>query len=179
MQKYISLLRGINVSGKNILKMDLLKQIAIELEFAQVQTYIQSGNLVFQSKEKDTTLLSQKIQQAISQKLDFTIPVFTFSLEIFKTRLSQNPFTQKEELEQLYLTFFQPILEPPTLTGIQAKKAPEEQWYYIDSTLYLVASLGYGKTKISNTFLESQFKVNATTRNYKTCLTLIELAEKL
>lgn len=177
MKNYISLLRGINVSGKNSLKMAVLKQLATDLNLGKVQTYIQSGNLIFQSNETDTALLSQKIHQAILLELGLTIPILTFTVDTFKTILNQNPFVKEEELEQLYLTFFDAVPNAPNLEAIQAKKASEELLHYSDSALYLVAALGYGKTKLSNTFLEKKLSVSATTRNYKTCLKLLELAK--
>lgn len=177
MKTYIALLRGINVSGKNSLKMAVLKQLATDLNLVNVQTYIQSGNLIFQSEELDPTLLSQQIHQAIFMELGLTIPILTFTVDSFKTILNQNPFSQTEEQEQLYLTFFEAIPHSPNLEAIQAKKATEELLHYSDSVLYLVAALGYGKTKLSNTFLEKKLHVSATTRNYKTCLKLLELAE--
>ena len=63
------------------------------------------------------------------------------------------------------------------ITAITAKKAPEELLHISNKACYLVANIGYGKTKITNTLIENKLKVTATTRNYRTCLKLIELAE--
>jgi len=65
MTTYITLLRSVNVSGKNLLKMDVLRQLMHELGFHQIQTYIQSGNLIFQSAEQDMHLLSQQIHDTL------------------------------------------------------------------------------------------------------------------
>lgn len=74
MKTYITLLRGINVSGKNIIKMDVLKQLCIDLDLHNVQTYIQSGNIVYKAVEVDSSILSKKIQDKILSTLNLTVP---------------------------------------------------------------------------------------------------------
>lgn len=175
MKTYITLLRGINVSGKNIIKMDVLKQLCIDLGLHNVQTYIQSGNIVYQSEEQDSTILSKRIHSTILAHLELDVPVLTLESEQFKKIINENPFTTEEELAQLYITF---IEGTPYREGIHTlidKKADTELLHITASAVFLVANIGYGKTKVNNTLIENKLKVTATTRNYKTCLKLISL----
>ena len=179
MKTYISLLRGINVSGKNTIKMEVLKKLALNLNFAQVQTYIQSGNLLFQTEETDERLLSHQIHQAIQEELRLDIPVLTLSATTFETLVRQCPFTQTEEQAQLYISFLHSTPTVQNHTHILEKKTVEEHVAFSDSAAYLVATNGYGHTKITNTLLEQKLCITATTRNYKTCIKLIELADAM
>lgn len=177
MKTYISLLRGINVSGKNSIKMEVLKQVCTTIGLQNVQTYIQSGNIIFQSEEPNAAVISHQLKQAILDSLKLNIPVLTLGLDTFKSTVLNNPFTQEEELKQLYITFFNQLTLLEDTNSITTKKAPEELLHINDTAIYLVANIGYGKTKITNTLIENKLKVTATTRNYRTCLKLIELAE--
>lgn len=85
MTTYISILRGINVSGKNIIKMDALKTLYQSLEFDNITTYIQSGNVIFTSSLSDTTLLEQKISGQIKSNYGYEIPVIVMKFEQLKT----------------------------------------------------------------------------------------------
>ncbi|WP_158963787.1 DUF1697 domain-containing protein [Myroides fluvii] len=179
MQTFISLLRGINVSGKNTIKMEVLKQLASNLNFTQVQTYIQSGNLLFQSEELDEKHLSNRIQHAIKAELGLVVPVLTLSATTFESIVNQCPFTQAEEQAQLYISFFDSIPTTPNNAQILEKVTPEERLAFSDSAAYLVATQGYGRTKITNALFEQKLDLIATTRNYKTCIKLIELAHTM
>lgn len=176
MKTYIALLRGINVSGKNSIKMEVLKQVCTNISLQNVQTYIQSGNIIFQSEEQNAAVISMQISQAILDSLELNIPVLTVDLSTFKNTVLNNPFTQEEELKQLYITFYNHPLLLGDTSGITAKKAPEELLHISNTACYLVANISYGKTKITNNLIENKLKVTATTRNYRTCLQLIELA---
>lgn len=177
MTTYIALLRAINVSGKNKITMEVLKQLLLHLGFTQVQTYIQSGNVIFQSEETNANQITSRIEQAITEQLGLIVAVITLPLVTFQTILDHCPFKHPEEQAQLYITFFnaKPAAELE-LTTLLSKKAPEEHLVLTDSAAYFVAANGYGKTKITNALLEQKLGIVATTRNYKTCLTLLKLA---
>lgn len=178
MKTYITLLRGINVSGKNIIKMDVLKQLCAEIGLQNVQTYIQSGNIIYQSVELDSSVLSKRIQDKILSTLNLTVPILTLDIDQFEEILAQHPFTKEEELAQLYITFINGTPQQEGINNLEEKKDTLELLHTTDNAIYLVANIGYGKTKITNTLIENQLKVTATTRNYKTCLKIKALATK-
>ena len=178
MKTYITLLRGINVSGKNIIKMNVLKQLCTEIGLQNVQTYIQSGNIIYQSVEVDSSILSKKIQDKILSTLNLTVPTLTLDIDQFEEILVQHPFTKEEELAQLYITFIDCTPQQEGINSLEEKKNTLELLHTTDNAIYLVANIGYGKTKITNALIENKLKVTATTRNYKTCLKIKALATK-
>ena len=92
MQTYISILRGINVGGHKSVKMDVLRQIYVDLGFENVQTYIQSGNVVFCSENSSAKDLITKITEKIVEKFNFDVPLMVISLSEFKEIINNNPF---------------------------------------------------------------------------------------
>lgn len=177
MATYISILRGINVSGQKLIKMADLKQHYEAIGFTEVQTYIQSGNVIFSSSEK-VDKLSQLISQKIKEVYDFDVPVLVLTKEELISARENNPYLKKgEPIEQLLITFLE---KPPSQERIEAidkaRYLPDE--FSIDNKrVYLNIVGGYGKSKLSNNLFESKLKIAATTRNLKTVNKLIELSK--
>jgi uncharacterized protein (DUF1697 family) len=178
MKKFIALLRGINVSGQKKIKMSDLKLLFEEMGFKDVQTYIQSGNVIFSSKEISVDKLELKISSAIKRKFGFDVQVIILSQEEIEYTLKNNPFIKrKKEDDRLYVTF---LSNAPSKENIQRLNStdysPEE--YIIDGKLvYLYLPNGAGKAKINNNLFENKLKVDGTTRNWKTVNALSELAK--
>lgn len=178
MKKFIALLRGINVSGQKIIKMSELKLLFEEIGFQDVQTYIQSGNVIFSSKEKSGGKLEAKISSGIKNKFGFDVRVIILSPEEIEYTLNNNPFIKKKkEFERLYVTF---LSYAPSKENSQKLNSidysPEE--YKIDEKLvYLFLPNGAGNAKLNNNLFEHKLKVSGTTRNWKTITILSELAK--
>jgi uncharacterized protein (DUF1697 family) len=176
MTTYIALLRGINVSGKNLIKMDALKLALKNIGFEDVQTYIQSGNIVFKSVEADVKILEKRIIDPIKNSFSLTVPCMVFMASDFKRIVMQNPFAESQNQAFLHLSF---LSDKPLESNIQKLKdipISQDAFEIIENCIYLYCPQGYGSTKLSNTTLESKLKVTATTRNLNTCLKLIELS---
>lgn len=179
MSSYIALLRGINVSGQKLIKMSELKELFESQGFQNVQTYIQSGNVIFYSKEKPIEKLKNIIQTAIRKKFGFDVSVLVITPDMIEYVLKNNPFIKKNKgLDKLYVTF---LSEQPSAENIKMLNSidysPEE--YILDGSLvYLHVPNGYGKTKLNNNLFENKLKVEATTRNWKTINKLWELSNK-
>ncbi|CAL2076659.1 DUF1697 domain-containing protein [Tenacibaculum sp. 190524A02b] len=172
MKTYIILLRGINVSGKNKLPMAELKTLLQDLNFEKVQTYIQSGNIILKSEEEKATI-SNKIKTEIANKYGYDVPVLTKTIEEWREGIENNPFKEVAEKQQ-YFTF---LSEASKITEIEVN-AKEDEFTINNNMVYVNAVGGYGKTKLNNNFFEKKLKVEATTRNLKTTLKLLELANK-
>lgn len=174
MKIYIIILRGINVSGKNKLPMQDLRDVLNELNFENVQTYIQSGNIILNSVEgKD--VVSQKIKEAIKDKFDYEVPVLVKTMEEWKTAIENNPYKEAAPKQQ-YFTF---LSEIPKVKEIDTANIniKEDEFSIIEDVVYVNAVGGYGKTKLNNNFFEKKLKVIATTRNLKTTMKLLSLTE--
>ena len=93
MTTYITMLRGINVGGHKKIKMDVLKQLYVELGYTNVQTYIQSGNVIFLTQDTDTADLEKRISKQILKVTGFEVPVLVLKLDELKQIVENNPFT--------------------------------------------------------------------------------------
>src|ERR1051325_9725329 len=106
MEKYISMLRGINVSGSKMIRMDDLRKMYENLKFKNVKTYIQSGNVVFEEKAMSTEVLEKKIAKEIQEVFGFDVPVIVKEKSKMEKVLSNNPFVndRKEDITKLHVT---------------------------------------------------------------------------
>lgn len=178
MKKYLALLRGINVNGKNIIKMDDLKSLFQSIGLSSIRTYLQSGNIIFQYLDSDKKTIEKLIHEAIFSQWGMSIPVFVYDSIDWQGIVANNPFTVDESKDSSFFhcTLFQPLLdinlEPLTW---DRKKADNEAWEISHHVIYLYCPQGYGQTKLNNNFFEKQMKTDATTRNWKTMLALQEL----
>lgn len=177
MATYISILRGINVSGQKLIKMDALRKAYEESGFSSVATYVQSGNIVFQSDSTNTKKLEQQVTALIKTGFGFDVPVIVLSIEKLKQLIDNNPFLKEPDKKQDYfhLTFLSEKPEKYDRSIIEVKKQEGEEIACSDEVIYLYCPNGYGKTKLTNNFLEAKLKVNATTRNWKTANELLRI----
>ena len=120
MKTYISILRGINVSGQRKILMSDLQALYVDLGFDNVITYIQSGNVIFQYTENVSDKeVSQKIEQAISEKFSFEVPVIVRSVEEIENILGRNPFiNQGLDEEKLHVTFLADFPEKQSISSM-------------------------------------------------------------
>lgn len=181
MKTYISILRGINVSGQKMIKMESLRELYSGMGFKRIQTYIQSGNVVFQTEDADVDYLQINIQNNISEIFGFDVPVMVFEFDQFKQMLNQNPFVNdsEKEVNHLHVTFLSAIPETERVAKMDEFDYQNDRFQLIDKAVFLYCPNNYGNTKLSNNFLETKLKVKATTRNWKTSQELIRIAEAI
>lgn len=181
MQTFISILRGINVSGQKKILMADLKKLYESLKFNEVKTYIQSGNVVFKSDSKISDIqLARKIEKAISTKYKFEVPVIIRTKEELEKILSQNSFTKEKsiDLKKLHVTFLSETPDREKMEQIKEVDFSPDQFIIKGKEIYLHIPNSYGETKLSNKFFENKLKVSATTRNWNTVNKLLELASQ-
>lgn len=177
MNTYIAILRGINVSGAKPIKMEELRLTFQKPGFENITTYIQSGNVVFSTTA--TSQLAAKIAESIKTDFGFEVPVIVLSCEELKTIIGNNPLNDgTKDTAFLHVTFLAENPAAFNLSDIEAKKQGNEEIIISGKVVYLYCPHGYGKTKLTNTFLESKLKVTATTRNWKTCGELLRISEE-
>lgn len=177
MSTYISILRGINVSGQKLIKMNRLREMYDRLGFQNSATYVQSGNVVFNAPGNNPKDLEQKISDQLHKDFGFDVPVIVLTVEQLEKIINNNPFVNDRDKDpaHFYVTFLSS--EPDTMDSesIERKKQTEEICF-TNRAVYLYCPAGYGKTKLNNNFLESKLKVTATTRNWKSTNKLHEMA---
>lgn len=173
-QYYIAILRGINVSGKNKIKMADLKTLLSQNNFEDVQTYIQSGNIVFATTIDDP---ASQLHLLIKQHYGYEVPVLVKTKDEWQSAIANNPFLLQKEIDAttLHFTFLatQPSQELIDLLGENKNKS--DSFAVGESVIYVHCPDGYGKTKFNNNYFERKLKIAATTRNYKTTMKLEQM----
>ncbi len=150
MVTYISMIRGINIGGKKI-KMDKLKELYRSLDFKDIKTYIQSGNVIFESTESDPLKLSHIIEKRISEIFDFDVKVLIKTKNEMMNVINRNPF-KKEDLNHIYVTFLFDIPSEKLINDlndiIDKDIANKSDKYNIsEKEIYLFLPDGYSKTR--------------------------------
>jgi uncharacterized protein (DUF1697 family) len=177
MKTYIALLKGINVSGQKTIKMADLKLLFEELNFKNVITYIQSGNVIFNSKINYAEKLQKLISNKIKEQYSFGVEVIIKTPSELEYVLNNNPFLKKKkEADKLYITFLQ---TQPTSENIEKLKIADfspEEFVFENTYIFLFFPNGYGNAKMNNNFFEKKLKVPSTSRNWQTVNKLFELS---
>ncbi|SNR72956.1 Uncharacterized conserved protein, DUF1697 family [Lutibacter agarilyticus] len=179
MASYIALLRGINVTGHNNIKMADLKQLFLNLGHLNVTTYIQSGNVIFNSKKTNIETLEKEIIDTVYKNFGYNIKVLVITKTELETIFNNNPFVKKNTIDRskLHVTL---LSYKPNLNKIETinclNSTTNDEFKIKDKSIYLNCPNGYGKTKLNNNFFEKKLNVSATTRNWKTITKLIELS---
>ncbi|MDP3434962.1 MAG: DUF1697 domain-containing protein, partial [Bacteroidota bacterium] len=166
--RYISILRGINVGGNRKILMKDLKVLFEKLGFSKVETYIQSGNVIFESNQNNsTTDMEQNIQHAITEIFGFDVPVIVRTAEEWAESIVNNPFWKEPnaDINRLHLTFLKEIPSPEFLEKIKMFQYLPDRFEIIGKDVFIFCAAGYGTSKLTNPFFESKLKVSATTRN--------------
>jgi len=173
------MLRGINVGGQNQIKMAELKALCESLGLSRVATYVQSGNLVFESNIAEAAQVSDLIESGINRSLDLSVQVLIREAGRLDQIIAANPFPARPGIDaaKLHVTFLaaSPSVEAFQFLGSTHDHADE--FTPAGSEIYLFCPDGYGRTKFNNTFFEKKLGVTATTRNWNTVRALNELAK--
>lgn len=176
MPRYVALLRGVNVSGKNKLPMALLRDALDKTSFYGMTTYIQSGNIVFNSDLKSTQC-ADIINELLKSEFDLAIPVIVREQDVIKDILKANPFKMRtiENFKFMSFGFFNEIPTIENVTKIAEFSTDVETFKIVDDVIYFYCGVGFGKTKMTNAWFEKKLGVTSTMRNYNTTLKLTEL----
>jgi len=177
--KYISILRGINVSGQKKIKMLDLKLLYESLGFKRVVTYIQSGNVIFETSAKNKSSIKTLIEDAIEKKYKFHVPVEIRTNKEIRSIIKNSPFGDidlTEDGTKVLVTFLDVKPAKERVSTVLSYVVSPEKLVVNGTEVYLYCPNGYGKSKLSNIFLESKLGVQATTRNWKSVHKLYELS---
>ncbi len=175
----IALFRGINVGGKHSLPMKELVSLLEALGCRNVRTYIQSGNAVFESGEKNATKLANRISTEVGKCRGFKPSVLVLGIGEFEKAMQQNPFPAAEaDPKSLHLGFLAAIPKRPDLKRLEVLKKNSEQFRLIGRIFYLHAPEGVGRSKLA-AGIEQCLGVPLTVRNWRTVCKLLELASEM
>lgn len=157
--------------------MDDLKSMCEKLGLKNVKTYIQSGNLIFNSDRKNAEL-ENDLEKAITGKFGFDVPVIVRTETELKNSISKNPFIDKNtDIKQLHLTFLKEKPNKENIEKVLAYNDEPDKFKIVDKDVFIFCARKYHESKLTNNFFEKQLKVGAKTRNWKTVLKLNELSK--
>jgi uncharacterized protein (DUF1697 family) len=177
--RYVSILRGINVSGQKKIKMDDLKSLYELLDFQNVVTYIQSGNVIFDTSVNNEADLKEKIEDAIEKRYNFRVPVQIRTNREMGDIIKNCPFGSinlKSEGTKISVTFLSEEPSGVRVSDMLKHVVAPEKLIVKGKEAYLYCPTSYGRTKLSNTFIEHKLGVEATTRNWRSVTKLYELS---
>lgn len=175
MATYLSILRGINVSGQKKVPMAELKSLYEELNLKDISTYIQSGNVIFRTESiKD---LSQRIEQKILAKYNFNVPVIIRTIDEMQSVIKGTPFIKEKniDLEKLHVTYLAENPKQENIDKLNTYNYQPDRFLILGKEIYLYCPNGYGRTKLTTDFFENKLKVTATTRNWRTTNELFKI----
>lgn len=177
MPKYISLLRGVNVAGKNKIKMLELRELYESLGFTDVVSYIQSGNVIFSSPNDNKISLSESITSKVAAIFGIKVAVLIKTKKELQRIITNNPFVTNadQDISKLHVTLLFKKATDKAIHKLHTVPLKNDQFQALADAICLYCPNGYGRTKLTNTYLERVLDVPATTRNFKTIRTLHEL----
>jgi uncharacterized protein (DUF1697 family) len=177
----ISLLRGVNVVGRNQIKMDQLRSLYESLQFTGCQTHIASGNVVFCTRERSLAALPERIEKAIERKFGFRPSVIHRTTAEMRDIIARNPFAKRRNIDpsKLLVGFLAADPHPDALAKLHAINAGPEVVHFSSRELYIYFPNGVGGAELSWSTIDRTIKVPITGRNWNTVTKLLAMAEAL
>jgi uncharacterized protein (DUF1697 family) len=176
---FVALLRGINVGGHKIIKMDALREAFVGTGFSDVATYVQSGNVVFKASPKTSEDLAKRIEEMLLRRFSMGVPVIVRNVVEMGAVLRNNPFLKEKGIDsgKLHVTFLSQTPLKTALKGLDAIAAGPDRFHCGGQEIYLYCPNGFGRTKLSINAIEKVLAVGTTTRNWNTVNKLNEMAK--
>jgi uncharacterized protein (DUF1697 family) len=178
MPTYIAMLRGVNVGG-NMLKMDRLRELWSKLGFKNVRTFIQSGNVIFDSPDPPSKWITM-IEKKLAGETRLPIHMVFRTAAELKRVIDANPFLKQPGIDRskLHITFLGGVVSKEVLKNSGNLTSGPDELRVVGKEAYLHCPQGYGNTKLHNVALEKLLGTKATTRNWNTVNKLYEMASK-
>ena len=175
------MLRGINVGGHAIIKMDALRALYASLKFENPQTYVQSGNVIFKTNERDLALIAKRIQQSIEKKFACRPEVILRTAAELRSVIAKNPFAKRANIEpnKLLVTFLACDPGKEARENLREQKFAPEELHVADRELYIYFPNGIGKSKLPWSRLDKILQTPGTGRNWNSVTKMLDIAEKL
>lgn len=178
MPKYVSFLRAINVGGRNVIKMDALKQIYADLGLGSPVCHLQSGNVVFETERSDEMALGAEIEIAIEACAGFRPEVILRNSDALARVIKANPFPvpAKEDPSHLLVMFFRETPSKASAVALMKANTGPEACAIKGRDIYIHYSEGIGRSKFTNNVIERELGLKGTARNWNTVTRLVALA---
>jgi len=177
----ICMLRGVNLGAHNRVKMDALRTLCESLKLEDPRTYVQSGNVIFRTKEKNVVALAKKIQDAIAREFGFRPEVILRTAAELRQAIAASPFDRRRDVEpgKLLVTFLAAEPGPDTRTSLAKFKDYPEEIHLKGREMYIYFPNGAGKSRLPWSSVEKLLKTTGTARNWNSVTKMLEIAEEL
>lgn len=181
MTTHLALLRGINVSGHNMLKMEALKTTLESIGFQNVVTYIQSGNVFVDSEDENAAAVGFKIKQEIFKVFGHEVPVVVIGKTDLEACFKNNPFLKASDLDvkKLYVAFVSTSLRSESINDLKISQFKPDEASIDANRIYIKYAVGAGKTRFDQKYIEKKLNVTATIRNWNTVTQLLKMYEEI
>ena len=179
--KHLALLRGINVSGHNMIKMEALKTLLENAGFIHVVTYIQSGNVFVETQEESTAAVGFAIKQEIFKQFGYEVPTIVIGKKDLELCFKNNPFLKEKELDtkKLYVAFISKELPSSAINDLKISQFKPDEAVIDGNRIFIKYDIGAGKTRLDQKYIEKKLNVIATMRNWNTINKLLEMYEEV
>jgi uncharacterized protein (DUF1697 family) len=175
MARHVALLRAINVGGRNKVPMKDLRALFEAAGCADVQTYIQSGNVVYSADTALAGAVPERLSAAIERAFGLQVPITTRTAAELRTVAEGNPFLPGVDPKWLHVVFLADRPAPERVAALDPNRSPPDEWLVRGREIYLHLPHGMGKSKITSAWLDSRLATMSTARNWRTVLTLLEM----
>ncbi|MCI0450343.1 MAG: DUF1697 domain-containing protein [Chlorobi bacterium] len=169
---YIAFLRGINVSGQKLIKMEGLRKMFGKMGYKNVRTYIQSGNVVFESPKSKNESLAKKIESGLEKSLGYDVTVVIRTKEEIESVIKNFPFSKVKNIESFKtdVAFLATGPDKSAVKELESLSTKDEMFKVTGNNVYSLRSLakGFQETLLGKNILEKKLKVRATVRNWNT-----------
>ena len=176
MPTYVALLRGVNLGSHNKVPMPALRELVEGLGYADVSTYIQSGNLILSTSDRAATI-GDKVGKAIAKEFGHDVPVVVRSRQQLQKIVDANPFAAKaKDLGHLHVVFLAGKPKADKVKALTGADWGDDEVAVNGLEAYLHLPNGYGRANLNNMVVEKKLDVAGTARNWRTTVKLLELA---
>ncbi len=180
MTTHLALLRGINVSGHNMIKMDALQKMLENMGYSDVKTYIQSGNVFITTEETNPAAVGFHIKQEIFKVFGHDVPVVVISKTALEACIENNPFLKENntDTKKLYVAFLSTELKPERIHDLKMSAVKPDEVHIDKNRIYIKYAVSAGKTRLDQKYIEKKLNLTATIRNWNTVVTLLKMYEE-
>lgn len=177
MTAYAAFIRGINVSGNNIIKMEALKKLFALPGVTDIASYIQSGNVLFNTEETDSGILERELEKTLTKNLGYPTPVFLRDIKGMQDILKNDPFKdlRGEDGIKEYVAFLPKAADSKVKSALENVSNEIDAYKFKGRELFIIIRPDNGKSLFTNNNIEKKLGMPATTRNWRTVNKMLEL----
>ena len=177
MTTHLALLRGINVSGHNMMKMETLKTMLENIGFTNVRTYLQSGNVFVDTEEESTSKVGFMIKQEIFKVFGHEVPTIVITKEDLELCFKNSPYLKEKDIDtkKLYVAFVSTALKSENINDLKISQFKPDEASIDGNRIFIKYAVGAGKTRLEGKYIEKKLNVVVTLRNWNTVTNLLKM----